>query len=88
MIRAEAVREILSGASSPSTPPRSAPPHAASLKEIAAHAARHAERDAICQTLRVTGGNKSQAARNLKTDYKTLHLKMKALGIRARDYLP
>jgi len=88
VIRAEAVREILSGASSPSTPPRSAPPPAASLKEIAAHAARHAERDAICQTLRVTGGNKSQAARNLKTDYKTLHLKMKALGIRARDYLP
>jgi DNA-binding NtrC family response regulator len=59
-----------------------------SLKEIAAAAAREAERQAINETLRAALGNKSQAARALKTDFKTLHLKMKSLGIRARDYSP
>jgi DNA-binding NtrC family response regulator len=58
----------------------------ASLKDVADAAARAAERQAICETLRLTRGNKSQAARALSTDYKTLHLKMKALGIRARDF--
>jgi two-component system, NtrC family, response regulator HydG len=58
-----------------------------SLRDIAAGAAAAAERQAICETLRATGGNKSQAARRLKTDYKTLHLKMKHLGIRARDFV-
>ena len=37
-------------------------------------------------TLRATSGNKSQAARILQTDYKTLHVKIKALGIRASDF--
>jgi len=59
-----------------------------SLKERADAAAREAERLAICETLRTTLGNKSRAARALSTDYKTLHLKMKALGIRARDFSP
>jgi DNA-binding NtrC family response regulator len=59
-----------------------------SLKEIAADAAGDAERQAICDVLAATRGNKSQAARALRTDYKTLHLKMKALGIRARDFIP
>jgi DNA-binding NtrC family response regulator len=57
-----------------------------SLKEAATAAAREAEREAISETLRATHGNKSQAARVLKTDYKTLHLKMKSLGLRARDF--
>jgi DNA-binding NtrC family response regulator len=57
-----------------------------SLKDVADAAAREAERQAICETLRLTRGNKSQAARALSTDYKTLHVKMKALGIRARDF--
>ncbi len=57
-----------------------------SLKEIADDAAKTAERHAIIETLRSTGGNKSQAARALRTDYKTLHLKMKNLGINARDF--
>jgi DNA-binding NtrC family response regulator len=67
-----------------------ATPHAGetpSLREVAAAASRSAERDAICNMLRATNGNKSRAARALQTDYKTLHLKMKALGIRARDFL-
>ena len=58
-----------------------------SLKSIADRAAREAERQAISDTLRVTGGNKSQAARLLKTDYKTLHVKMRNLGVRARDFM-
>jgi two-component system response regulator HydG len=57
-----------------------------SLREIAVHAARAAESQAIIDALRRTGGNKSQAARALQTDFKTLHLKMKDLGIRARDF--
>jgi DNA-binding NtrC family response regulator len=59
-----------------------------SLKEAADEAARHAERQAICETLRATRGNKSQAAKALRTDYKTLHVKMKQLGIRANDFAP
>jgi DNA-binding NtrC family response regulator len=61
---------------------------ATSLKEIAEEAARAAEKQAICEALRVTQGNKSKAARALKTDYKTLHLKMQRLGVRARDFQP
>jgi two-component system nitrogen regulation response regulator GlnG len=59
-----------------------------SLRAIADDAAREAERHAISETLRATRGNKSQAARALQTDYKTLHLKMKSLGIRGRDFSP
>jgi DNA-binding NtrC family response regulator len=61
---------------------------ARTLREVAEAAAREAERELICETLRVTNGNKSRAARALQTDYKTLHVKMKALGIRARDFAP
>jgi DNA-binding NtrC family response regulator len=57
-----------------------------SLKEIAEEAAVEAERRAICEALRETQGNKSQAARTLRTDFKTLHVKMKNLGIQARDF--
>jgi DNA-binding NtrC family response regulator len=57
-----------------------------SLKEIAEQAAIEAERRAICEVLRNTQGNKSQAARTLRTDFKTLHVKMKNLGIQARDF--
>lgn len=57
-----------------------------SLKEVADQAASEAERQLISDTLRTTHGNKSEAARTLQTDYKTLHLKMKKLGIRSRDF--
>ena len=57
-----------------------------SLREIAAQATLTAERHAILEALRASAGNKSQAARALKTDYKTLHLKMKHMGIRAADF--
>jgi DNA-binding NtrC family response regulator len=57
-----------------------------SLKDVADQAAREAERHAITLALRAAQGNKSEAARALKTDFKTLHVKMKNLGIRARDF--
>jgi two-component system nitrogen regulation response regulator GlnG len=56
------------------------------LKEIADEAASVAERAAISEALRATKGNKSQAARALETDYKTLHLKIKKFGIRWQDF--
>ena len=54
-----------------------------SLKEIAEAAAADAERRAIHRVLQATSGNKSEAARLLRTDYKTLYLKMKQYGIDA-----
>ena len=58
-----------------------------SLRAIAAQATLTAESHAILEALRASAGNKSQAARALKTDYKTLHLKMKQMGIRAADFM-
>jgi len=84
-IRAEVIRPVLT-ASEPAAAIEPAPASAASLKGVAEQAARAAERRTICDMLRVTKGNKSEAARTLRTDYKTLHLKMKALGIRAADF--
>jgi len=57
-----------------------------SLREIADGAAADAEQQAIRRALQVTGGNKSQAARLLRTDYKTLYLKMKEYGIDAAPF--
>lgn len=57
-----------------------------SLREIADRAAAEAERQAIRLALQATQGNKSEAARLLRTDYKTLHLKMKRHAIAAADF--
>ncbi|PYV17408.1 MAG: hypothetical protein DMG21_08435 [Acidobacteria bacterium] len=57
-----------------------------SLKEIGVAAAAQAEEQAIQTALRTTGGNKSEAARLLRTDYKTLYLKIKQYGIDARRF--
>ena len=57
-----------------------------SLREIADRAAAEAERQAICVALHATHGNKSEAARLLRVDYKTLHLKMKRYGIEAAEF--
>ena len=63
---------------------REAPaPGDCSLKEIADAAAAQAEQDAIRRVLQLTGGNKSEAARLLRTDYKTLHIKMRQYRIDA-----
>jgi len=57
-----------------------------SLKEIADRAAAEAERQAIRLALQATRGNKSEAARLLRVDYKTLYLKMKRYGIEAEEF--
>jgi DNA-binding NtrC family response regulator len=57
-----------------------------SLKELAERAAAEAERQAIRLALHATRGNKSEAARLLRVDYKTLHLKMKRYAIEAAEY--
>jgi len=87
VIRPSAVRAALGDALS-AAPTMHPGASGESLKEIADEAAQAAEREAISRTLKATGGNKSQAAEVLKTDYKTLHRKMKRLSIRARDFMP
>jgi DNA-binding NtrC family response regulator len=57
-----------------------------SLKEISERVVAEAERQAIRLALQATGGNKSEAARLLRVDYKTLHLKMKRYGIDASAF--
>ena len=57
-----------------------------SLREIAGRAAAEAERQAIHLALRATRGNKSEAARLLRVDYKTLHVKIKQFGISAAQF--
>jgi DNA-binding NtrC family response regulator len=83
----ELLRAVLGKTRNPTltTPTTSA---GGSLREIAEAAAAAAEKQAITETLRLTQGNKARASRLLQTDYKTLHLKMKRLGLRARDHQP
>ena len=57
-----------------------------SLREIAEGAAAYAEQQAIRPALQVTSGNKSEAARLLRTAYTTLHVKMKQYGIPAAQF--
>ncbi len=74
------------GTAGPHAPPQAAPPGGPlpglSLREISTHAAQAAERAAIRAALEAAGGNKSAAARQLRTDYKTLHLKIRQYGLR------
>ncbi|MDO8369709.1 MAG: sigma-54 dependent transcriptional regulator [Candidatus Nitrotoga sp.] len=52
-----------------------------SLKEITTRMTAQIERLVLLQTLQHTKGNKALAARLLKIDYKTIHNKLKILGI-------
>jgi DNA-binding NtrC family response regulator len=72
--------------SPPSAPLREAEFADSSLKAIADAAAAQAEQDAIRRVLQLTRGNKTEAARLLRTDYKTLYLKAKQYGIDARRF--
>ena len=67
-----------------STGPRE--PMRFSLTDVARRAAAEAERQAIRLALQATRGNKSEAARLLRVDYKTLHLKIKRYGIPVRQF--
>jgi DNA-binding NtrC family response regulator len=68
-------------ASSATAVDEEAAPGGLSLREVADAAAADAEQQAIRRGLRASRGNKSEAARRLRTDYKTLHVKMKQYGI-------
>ena len=57
-----------------------------SLKELAGCVTAEAERQAIRLALDVSNGNKSEAARLLRVNYKTLHLKIKRYAIDAGDF--
>ena len=57
-----------------------------SLKEIADGATVEAERQAIRLALQATRGNKREAARLLRVDYKTLHLKTKRYNIKPGEF--
>jgi len=57
-----------------------------SLKEIVDATAADAERQAIRQALQACKGNKTEAGRRLRTDYKTLHFKIKQHGIDAARF--
>jgi two-component system nitrogen regulation response regulator GlnG len=59
-----------------------------SLKEISSMATARVEREVIQRVLRLTKGNKSQAARLLKIDYKTLYAEIKGYGIQSKEFLP
>jgi DNA-binding NtrC family response regulator len=87
VVTVEHLPSLGSSAPAPSRP-AAEPERDLSLREAAELAAGHAERDAIRRALEATRGNKSQAARLLRTDYTTLHGKMKRYGIAARDFAP
>lgn len=57
-----------------------------SLRAARQMGSAEAERKVIEQALRAAAGNKSEAARLLKTDFKTLHLKMKRHGISRENF--
>lgn len=57
-----------------------------SLRQIVDSAVSRAEAGAIRRALASTRGNKSHAARLLRTNYTTLHAKMKRYGISAREF--
>jgi two-component system nitrogen regulation response regulator GlnG len=59
-----------------------------SLKEISYMVTARVEREVIQRALSLTKGNKSQAARLLKIDYKTLYSKIKEHGIHVKEFLP
>ncbi len=63
-------------------------PAGSSLKQLAQAATVDVEGRAIRTALQATRGNKSEAARLLRVDYKTLHLKMKQYGISAGQFRP
>ena len=51
------------------------------IREIVEQSTAAVEREVLTQVLRTTGGNKAKAARLLQIDYKTIHEKVKRLGI-------
>ncbi|MES1254949.1 MAG: sigma-54 dependent transcriptional regulator [Acidobacteriota bacterium] len=86
VIRADALRALLRIGDASGPLATGTPHEARSLRAIAAQAGEAAERRAIADALQTAAGNKSRAAKALRTDFKTLHVKMKHLGLRAGDF--
>ena len=90
------MRSVVSAGSNGAGHPRPAPAPAQagralgihSLREMAEEAVAEAEAHAIRRALRSAKGNKSLAARLLRTNYTTLHAKMKRFGIVAQEFRP
>ncbi len=84
-IHADQIKNLLKSSKSEEAPSlvEMAVPAGLSLKKIGVSAVEEAEKQAIRNVLRTTQGNKSQAAKILKTDYKTLHVKIKKYGLQA-----
>lgn len=58
-----------------------------SLKELAGRVTAQMERAILLQVLKLTDGNKAQAARMLQLDYKTIHNKLKAYEISSTQFI-
>ena len=56
-------------------------PDQSGLREIIRQTVKRMEREIIVEVLQQTGGNKAQAARILRVDYKTIHNKVRKYGI-------
>ena len=88
LIRPEHLRGLVSDSlHTPSAPPALMPPKGRSLKAIAETAVAEAESVAIRQALHITRGKRSEAARLLRIDAKTLYVKMKRYRILGQDFV-
>jgi DNA-binding NtrC family response regulator len=58
------------------------------LRKIVEDAAEQVEKQAILNVLKSAQGNKSQAAKILDVDYKTLRMKIKKYGLRFEEDMP
>lgn len=58
-----------------------------SLKALSARVTAQMERAILLQVLKLTDGNKAQAARMLQLDYKTIHKKLKAYEISSTQFM-
>jgi DNA-binding NtrC family response regulator len=88
MLEADQIRPLLTKRSAKQVMSASVSVLGRSLKEISNAAVTQAEKQAILEALRSSRGNKSKAARLLKVDFKTLHLKMKRYGLRTDPQAP
>ena len=88
LIRPEHLRGLVSDSiQTPSAPPAPIAPTGRSLRAIAETAVAEAESAAIRQALHITRGKRSEAARLLRIDAKTLYVKMKRYRILGQDFV-
>ncbi|MEQ1908569.1 MAG: sigma-54 dependent transcriptional regulator [Vicinamibacterales bacterium] len=80
ILSADSVHAVLEGGHAVHEPLLSALTRGQSLKQIAQQAMWAAERAAITEALAQAHGNKAAAARLLRTDYKTLYLKLRRMS--------